>query len=127
MIRDYAATDIEAIKELHKAQGFDYALPDLSNPLFLVKKVKEVDGRVVAACFLRVTAEAFLVVGGSPVSKGRALKELQPEVEREAYEKGLAEYICAIPPEIVKDFAPTLRRIGLEQTRDWPIFQRNLL
>ena len=126
MIRDFQPEDAPALKELHKAQGFDYALGDLSNPLFLVRKVREVDGRVVGAMFLRITAETFLVTAGSPVEKGRAILELQPEVLREAYEKGLSEIVCVVPPEISESFAPVLERMGWSKTRDWPMYQKEL-
>lgn len=126
MIRDFQPGDLEAVKSIHKSQGFDYTLDDLANPLFLVKKVRVVDGRVVAAMFLRLTAETFLLVEGSPESKGRGLIELQPEVLRGAYEKGLSEIICVVPPEISESFAPVLERMGWARTRDWPMWQREL-
>jgi hypothetical protein len=126
MIRDFHPDDTPALKELHKAQGFDYSLGDLSDPLFLVRKVREVDGRVVGAMFLRITAETFLVTAGSPVEKGRAILELQPEVLREAYEKGLSEVVCVVPPEISESFAPVLERMGWSKTRDWPMYQKEL-
>src|ERR1700689_1530521 len=106
MIRDLEPGDIETVKDIQKAQGFEYAIPDLTSPLILVKKVREGDGRVVAAMFLRVTAETFLVTTGSPVVIGRSWEELQAEVTREAYEKGLDEIVCVVPPEIVESFAP---------------------
>ena len=126
MIRDYEPDDLEILKDIHKAQGFDYAVPDLTSPLVLVKKVREVDGRVVAAMFLRLTAETFLVTTGSPVEKGRAIEELQPEVLREAYEKGLSDIVCVVPPEISESFAPVLTRMGWERTREWPMWQKDL-
>jgi hypothetical protein len=126
MIRDYRPEDAEAIKSIHKSQGFDYALGDLSDPLFLVKKVREVNGRVVAAMFLRLTAETALLVEGSPEAKGRAVLELQPEVLREAYEKGLSEVVCVVPPEISESFAPVLERMGWVRARTWPLYQREL-
>jgi len=125
MIRDLEPDDLPQIKEIHKAQGFDYAVPNLSDPLILVKKVREIDGRVVAAMFLRLTAETFLLVQGSPVEKGRAIEELQPEVLREAYEKGLSDIVCVIPPEILESFAPALQRLGWERDREWPMFSRS--
>lgn len=126
-IRDYHETDKNAISAIHKAQGFDYTLPDLTSPLFLVKKVREVDGRVVAAMCLRITAETFLFSSGSPETKARSIMELQPEVLREAYEKGLSDVICVIPPEISESFAPVLKRMGWEPTRDWPKWQKDLI
>lgn len=127
MIRDFRPEDEESLKDIYKQQGFDYTFPQnlSSSPLFLVRKVREVEGRVVAACFLRVTAETFLLVQGSPVEKGRAIEELQPEVLREAWEKGLDEIVCVIPPEIAKDFHPALEHLGWERTRDWPMYQRS--
>jgi hypothetical protein len=126
MIRDWQPEDDTAIKEIHLAQKFDYDLPELSSPLVLVKKVREVNGRVVAAMFLRLTAETFLVTTGSPVEKGRAIEELQPEVLREAYEKGLSDVVCVIPPEISESFAPVLSRMGWERARDWDMYSRDL-
>jgi hypothetical protein len=118
---------LDAVKKIHAEQNLDYTFPDISSPLFLVKKVREVNGLVVAACFLRITAETFLVTAGSPVEKGRAIEELQPDVLLEAYEKGLSDIICAVPPEISESFAPALTHLGWERTRDWPIWQRDLI
>lgn len=125
MIRDFQSEDAETLKNIHNSQGFTYTLPDLHSPLVLVKKVRVEGGRVVAAMFLRVTAEAFLLVEGSPVAKARSIEELQPEVNREAYEKGLADYVCVIPPEISDSFAPVLERMGWTRDRDWPMWSRS--
>jgi hypothetical protein len=38
-IREYTENDLDALRGIHAAQGFDYALPDLSNPLFVTKLV----------------------------------------------------------------------------------------
>lgn len=38
-IREYRESDFAALRAIHAAQGFDYALPDLRNPLFLTKLV----------------------------------------------------------------------------------------
>jgi hypothetical protein len=124
MIRDMRPEDIETVKDIYKAQGFDYAIPDLTSPLVLVKKVREVDGRVVAAMFLRLTAETFLIVHGSPVEKARAIEELQPVVIGEAWAKGLSDMVCVIPSEISESFAPVLARMGWQRDRDWPMWSR---
>jgi hypothetical protein len=126
MIRDLLPEDLPALKEIHRKQGFNYNLPDLLSPLFLVKKVREVDGRVVGALCIRLTAETYLLVEGSPVAKGRSIEELQPELIREAYEKGLDDLVFVVPPEIVDEFHPALERLGWSRTRDWPMYQRDL-
>ncbi len=125
MIRDYRPEDAEAVLEIHKQQGFEYSLPDLSSPLCLVKKVREEGGQVVAAMFLRLTVETFLLCEGSPVAKGRAIEELQPQVLRAAWEKGLDDAVCVIPPEISESFAPALERMGWSRDRDWPMWSRS--
>lgn len=39
LIREYQPDDLAALRAIHAAQGFDYVLPDLSNPLFVTKLV----------------------------------------------------------------------------------------
>ncbi len=39
LVREYSESDLAALRALHAAQGFDYPLPDLSNPLFITKLV----------------------------------------------------------------------------------------
>jgi len=38
-IREYQESDLAALRAIHAAQGFDYHLPDLRNPLFVTKLV----------------------------------------------------------------------------------------
>jgi len=38
-VREYQESDLAHLRAIHAKQGFDYALPDLSNPLFVTKKV----------------------------------------------------------------------------------------
>jgi len=38
-IREYHESDLAALRAIHATQGFDYPLPDLSNPLFVTKLV----------------------------------------------------------------------------------------
>lgn len=125
MIRDFQPEDEESLKKIHKDQGFDYNIPELSSPLTLVKKVRVEGGQVVAAMFLRLTAETYLLCEGSPVVKARSIEELQPEVTRAAYEKGLDDIVCVIPPEISESFAPVLERMGWSRDRDWPMWSRS--
>src|SRR5467141_4745836 len=39
LIREYQESDLAALRAIHAAQGFDYQLPDLRNPLFVTKLV----------------------------------------------------------------------------------------
>ena len=38
-VREYSEHDLDALRAIHAAQGFDYAFPDLNNPLFVTKLV----------------------------------------------------------------------------------------
>lgn len=40
-IRKYTSADLAALRALHAAQNFDYAFPDLADPLFVTKLVLE--------------------------------------------------------------------------------------
>lgn len=125
MIRDYEPEDLPAILEIHKAQGLDYSLYDLSSPLCFVKKVRVEGGRVVGAMILRLTAETILLVAGSPVARGRAIEELQPEVLSEAFAKGLDDISCVVPSDLLTSFQPVLERFNWSRDRDgWVLFSR---
>lgn len=83
-IREYTPADLGALRALHAAQGFDYAFPDLADPLFVSKLVLEqgpgaqtlvcassqttqaeacaAAPRIRAAALLRLTCEAYLLL-----------------------------------------------------------------
>jgi hypothetical protein len=54
-VREYTEQDFEALRAIHAAQGFDYTLPDLKNPLFVTKLVFAGD---YAACPTLTDSEA---------------------------------------------------------------------
>src|SRR5260370_23089307 len=73
LVREYRESDLAQLRAIHAAQGFDYSLPDLSNPLFVTKLVLEKgdvseqhnaahDDAIIGAAFLRLTAEAYLLL-----------------------------------------------------------------
>ena len=90
LVREYRDSDLSALCAIHAAQGFDYALPDLTNPLFVTKLVLSRNNvaagfspagpkdecasdagqkaaatqanAVVGAALLRLTAEAYLLL-----------------------------------------------------------------
>jgi hypothetical protein len=41
LVREYRESDLAQLRAIHAAQGFEYALPDLGNPLFMTKLVLE--------------------------------------------------------------------------------------
>jgi hypothetical protein len=62
-IREYTPADLDALRRMHASQGFDYAFPDLSDPIFISKLILEDDtGRPVMAALARLTCEMYLLV-----------------------------------------------------------------
>jgi len=91
IIRDLQQQDTQQIAEIHGRMGMDYALPDLDSPLFLVRKVAtNENGKILAACVLRIEAETYLLLDPqlSPQIKMKTMLELQPEILRGAWEQG---------------------------------------
>src|SRR5207247_2840460 len=81
LIRGYHESDLHALRAIHAAQGFDYALPDLSNPLFVTKLVLS-DANVAppGACPGEVGTAASL-----PLEEASALRDagLKPGATQE--------------------------------------------
>lgn len=122
MVRELRESDIEVLKEIHREQGIDYQFPDLTSPLFFIKKVYEVDGKITGALVLKICAETALLVRGGPQEKMTAMQELQEAVLNEAYLKGLDEIHASIP-EI--GFDRRLKQLGWEKDRPgWQLWSR---
>jgi hypothetical protein len=63
LIREYTEADLDALRLMHARQGFDYALMDLTDPIFISKLVVEDDAdRAVMASLARLTCESYLLV-----------------------------------------------------------------
>ena len=133
-IREYQETDLEALRAIHAAQGFDYALPDLSNPLFVTKLVLT-DGEAVpcsgAACsasiengapsqilgaaILRLSAEAYLLLdpnAGKARDRYQSLLALHEATRRQAWHRGLEDVHAWLPPPIASKFGRRLTRLS---------------
>jgi hypothetical protein len=63
LIREYTPADLDALRRMHASQGFDYAFPDLSDPIFISKLIVEDEsGRPVMASLARLTCEMYLLI-----------------------------------------------------------------
>jgi hypothetical protein len=103
----------------------DYTMPDLAKPLFVVKKVVEVDGKVVAACALRIEVETYLWCGGSPEDKMDAMLAMQPEILEDAWMLGIDNLVCWIPEDVEARFEKRLKQLGWARDRDgWHSWSR---
>ena len=127
LVRDYLPSDRASLEAIHEAQGLDYKFPDIDGPLFLVRKVLEIDGKVVASLVLKICAETMLLLDGQqgPQDKLTEMQTLQSSVLSEAYAKGLDEIHAAIP-EI--GFDKRLIQLGwLKDRSGWNLWSRSTL
>ena len=166
-IREYQESDLDALRAIHSAQGFDYPLPDLRNPLFVTKLVlaqadasslvgaqhaaplrqptsaqgdlvegnsRNVDpaapsGKLVGAAFLRLTAEAYLLLdprAGTPRERWQWLLALHTAAERDAWQRGLEDVHAWLPPPIAHKFGKRLQRLGWLRDDTWTPYCKKL-
>src|SRR6266852_8456780 len=144
-VREYQEKDLDALRAIHAAQGFAYTLPDLSNPLFLTKLVLTQDpngeranlnvyasdaGTILGAAFLRLTAEAYLLLdphAGSPRERWQWLLALHAAAERDAWQRGLEDVHAWLPPPIAKKFGKRIERLGWLRDDAWTPYCKKLM
>jgi hypothetical protein len=141
LVREYRESDLAQLRAIHAAQGFEYALPDLSNPLFVTKLVlAETDGAseqhgaprddaIIGAAFLRLTAEAYLLLdprAGKPRQRWQLLLALHAAAERDAWQRGLEDVHAWLPPPIAKQFGKRLARLGWLRDDAWTPYCKKL-
>ena len=141
-IREYTDADFAALRRMYASQGFDYAFPDLRDPLFVSKLVLEdEDGHMVMASLARLTCEMYLLVdrgapGGAEEFSGarenprrdhsaeaRAryaqLLALHQAGERDLIARGLHDAHAWLPPRISKRFGRRLAALGWVRDDAW--------
>jgi len=140
LVREYRESDLAQLRAIHAAQGFDYSLPDLSNPLFVTKLVLEKgdvsephnaahDDAIIGAAFLRLTAEAYLLLdpqAGTPRQRWQWLLALHAAAERDAWQRGLEDVHAWLPPPIANKFGKRLARLGWLRDDAWTPYCRKL-
>jgi hypothetical protein len=142
-IRQYHESDVSALRAIHAAQGFDYALPDLTNPLFVTKLVLTQDAtsdstdgntsprseKILGAALLRLTAEAYLLLDprtGTPRERWQSLLTLHAAAEREAWHRGLEDVHAWLPPPIAAKFGKRITKLGWIQDNTWTPYCKKL-
>ncbi|MFZ0908679.1 MAG: hypothetical protein WAN24_04330 [Candidatus Acidiferrales bacterium] len=130
LIRPYTEADLPALHRMHESQGFDYAFPDLRNPLFLSKLIVEDDtGRAVMASLARLTCEAYLLVdpsAGNPRDRYAHLVALQRAGESDLRARGLEDAHAWLPPRIAARFGRRITQLGWLRDDAWTPYCRRL-
>jgi hypothetical protein len=124
LIREYTPADLEGLRLMHASQGFDYAFPDLADPIFVSKLVVEGDdGRIAMASLARLTCEAYLLVDRSarvrPAVRWSQLLALHVAGERDLLARGLDDAHAWLPPAIAKRFGRRLHTLGWHRDDSW--------
>jgi hypothetical protein len=128
-IREYTEADLEPLKRMHAQQGFDYAFPDLRDPIFVSKLVLEDDaGRVVMASLARLTCEMYLLMdrngegakgAGKPQERYARLLALHHAGEQDLLARGLDDAHAWLPPPIAQRFGRRLAALGWVRDDRW--------
>jgi hypothetical protein len=128
IVRAYTSADLDAVRAMHAAQGFGYPLPDLADPLFLVRAVVEDEGRPRMAALLRLTAEAYLLADprdGSPRQRWQWLLALHEATRHAAAARGLADVQAFLPQRVARAFGRRLESLGWH-CDPWTCYTRQL-
>jgi hypothetical protein len=129
-VREYKESDLAQLKAIHASQRFDYTFPDLSNPLFVTKLVlSDSDEKILAAAFLRLTAETYLLLdpsAGSPRTRWQSLLTLHAATHRDAWHRGLEDVHAWLPPPIATKFGRRLQRLGWIRDDTWTPYCKKL-
>ena len=130
-IRGYQQGDFDAIRRIHESTEIDYKFPDLNSPLFVVTKVVEIDGKIVAAGGLYLLAEAYLWMSpedwGTPQEKLDAVDALQQSAFHDAWMKGIDCACLWLPPGMERFGERLVNDLGWSRDRNgWVSFSRKL-
>jgi hypothetical protein len=147
MVREYTAGDLEALRAIHVSQGFEYPLPDLSNPLFVTKliladasepetnerlagaRTEPPQEKIIGAAVLRLTAEAYLLLdpkAGTPRQRWQWLLQLHAATERDAWQRGLEDVHAWLPPPIAQRFGKRITQLGWNRDDTWTPYCKRL-
>jgi hypothetical protein len=130
-VREYCEADLDALRAMHRAQGFDYALPNLADPIFVSKLVlededsaasKNGDSKIMMASLARLTCEMYLLVdpsAGTPRDRYARLLELHRAGAADLRARGLDDAHAWLPPPIAKRFGRRLEALGWIRDDAW--------
>jgi hypothetical protein len=120
MIRDLREEDVLDLIAIHRANGLPAnCLPAFSHPLFAVKRIVDIEGKLAMGGFLKVTSEVYLLLDhtvGSPEERMEWLRELSKDLEKCAFEKGLEDLTLWVPPEVESSFGKRLEDLGYRKS-----------
>jgi hypothetical protein len=122
-IREYAASDLDALRKIHSRQSFNYEFPDLDNPLFVSRLIQEnAQGRITMGALARLTCEIYLLADpehSTPRERLGNLISLQSAARSDLLRRGLEDAHAWLPPKIAQRFGRRLAQLGWTRDDDW--------
>ncbi|MFY9752835.1 MAG: hypothetical protein WAJ92_09355 [Candidatus Acidiferrales bacterium] len=129
-IRPYQEADLDALREIHARQGFDYNFPDLSEPIFVSKIVlQDESGCIAMASLARLTCEIYLLAdpaAGTPLQRYEQLLALQGAGQQDLLTRGLEDAHAWLPPSISERFGRRLETFGWVRDDLWTPYCKHL-
>jgi len=129
-VRAYTPADLDALHRIHARQGFDYAFPDLADPIFISKLVIDDDaGRPVCASLARITCEMYLLAdpdSGTPRERHARLLALHEAGHSDLLARGLDDAHAWLPPPVARRFGRRLEALGWIRDDAWTPYCRRL-
>lgn len=130
LVREYSSADFESLKCMHERRGFDYAFPDLSDPIFVSKLVVEDEsGCPVMASLARLTCEMYLLADRlrqNPRERFESFLALHRAGEQDLRARGLDDAHAWLPPPVARRFGRRLEALGWVRDDRWTPYCRRL-
>lgn len=113
---------------MHARQGFDYAFPNIDDPIFLSKLVVEDEaGRAVMASLARLTCEIYLLAdsaAGTPPERLSMIAALDRAGEEDLRSRGLDDAHAWLPPPVARRFGRRLESLDWIRDDAWTPYCR---
>jgi hypothetical protein len=125
-VRDFKATDYEAMQELFHRQDFEYQLPD-AEAFVDVQVVADESDKAIMFLAARPTVEMFLLLDQeweTPLWRLEAFRLIHEAMRSKLETKGITDAHCWLPPEIEKAFSRRLMNSFGWVKQLWPCFSR---
>ncbi len=124
--RKWMEEDTNRVISIYRKMEMPYRMPDVTQPLFQIKRVLEDDsGNVIGAGAIKPIGECFLWVRPDllPVMRARAVKRLTGEAMLLGSQAGFDELSAWIPPNVEKNFGLPLTKLGFRMSpwRCWSV------
>lgn len=114
------------IHELEKINSYDFPTPDISNPLFVSKKICVSHGKVVGFAGVKLTSEGILILDKDQpqITRSRAAFELIARCKEDIKKLNLNDCHVFVKDDKVREF---LKKIGFKISKGGQVLVYDLV